>query len=123
LKAADLGWANRCQIGWTCALTATALPERQPYPSVYTALGALLDAICHAPSARGWAGALGTYETLLLRELGYGGEASLPGEDFVATLVTLDRLAPLLERYLLADRRGDVMAARSRLRELLGRML
>jgi len=35
----------------------------------------------------------------------------------------MDRLAPSLDHYLLADRRGDVMAARSRLRELLGRML
>jgi DNA repair protein RecO (recombination protein O) len=110
-------------IGWACALTATALPERQPYPTLYTALGGLLDAICHAPSARGWAAGLVVYETLLLRELGYGGEAPAPAEDFPATLTALDRLAPLLDRYLLADRRGDVMAARSRLRELLGRML
>jgi len=110
-------------IGWVCALTATALPERQPYPSLYTALGALLDAICQAPSARGWAGGLAGYETLLLRELGYGGDAPPPTEDFAATLASLDRLAPLLQRYLLADRRGDVMAARSRLRELLERML
>jgi DNA repair protein RecO (recombination protein O) len=110
-------------IGWACALTATALPERQPYPTLYSALGGLLDAICHAPSARGWADALGAYETLLLRELGYGGEAPAIAEDFPATLAALDRLAPLLQRYLLADRRGDVMAARSRLRELLGRML
>ena len=110
-------------IAWICALTATALPERQPYPSLYTALSGLLDAICHAPSARGWAGALATYEALLLRELGYGGEAPIPAEDFAATLAAIDRLAPLLQRYLLADRRGDVMAARSRLRELLGRML
>lgn len=110
-------------LGWTCALTATALPERQPYPSLYAALGGLLDAICHAPSARGWAGALATYETLLLRELGYGGGVPPQPADFATTLAELDRLAPLLERYLLADRRGDVMAARSRLRELLERML
>ena len=43
-------------IGWACALTAVALPERQPYPTLYEALGGLLSAICHAPSARGWAG-------------------------------------------------------------------
>ena len=60
-------------IGWACALTATALPERQAYPSLYEALGGLLTAVCHAPSARGWAAALVGYETLLLRELGYGG--------------------------------------------------
>jgi DNA repair protein RecO (recombination protein O) len=110
-------------LGWVCALTATALPERQPYPALYATLGALLDAICHAPSARGWAGALVSYETLLLRELGYGGGAPAPAEDFATMLAALDRIAPLLQRYLLADRRGDVMAARLRLRELLGRML
>ncbi len=110
-------------FGWICALTATALPERQPYPSLYAGLGGLLDAICHAPSARGWAGALAAYETLLLRELGYGGGAPAQPADFPATLAELDRLSPLLDRYLLADRRGDVMAARSRLRELLERML
>ncbi|SRR5690606_22363251 len=108
-------------IGWACALTATALPERQPYPSLHEALGGLLDAICHAPSARGWAGALVAYETLLLRELGYGGDAPAP-RDFAGTLELMDRLAGALDHYLLADRRGDVMAARSRLRELLGRI-
>jgi DNA repair protein RecO (recombination protein O) len=108
-------------IGWACALTATALPERQPYPSLHEALGGLLDAVCHAPSARGWAGALVAYETLLLRELGYGGSAP-PQGDFAAALAAMDGLAGPLDHYLLADRRGDVMAARSRLRELLGRM-
>jgi DNA repair protein RecO (recombination protein O) len=108
-------------IGWTCALTASALPERQPYPSLYDALGALLDAVCHAPSARGWLPALVGYETLLLRELGYGGQAPVSG-DLAQDLAAMDRLADPLERYLLADRRGDVMAARARLRELLGRL-
>lgn len=116
-------------IGWACALTATALPERQPYPALYTALGGLFDAIAHAPSARGWAGALVGYETLLLRDLGYGGGPDQDGAaqegaaDLAATLAALDRLAPLLHRYLLADRRGDVMAARQRLRDLLGRIV
>lgn len=110
-------------IGWACALTATALPERQPYPALYAALGGLLDAIAHAPSARGWAGALLGYETLLLRDLGYGGRPQQEGVDLAATLAALDRLAPLLHRYLLADRRGDVMAARQRLRDLLGRIV
>ena len=36
-------------IGWVCALTATALPERQAYPSLHSALGGLIDAICFAP--------------------------------------------------------------------------
>jgi DNA repair protein RecO (recombination protein O) len=109
-------------IGWASALTATALPERQPFPALYTALTGLLDAICHAPSARGWVGALATYETLLLRELGYGGDER-PQGDVAAILAAMDKLAVSLDHYLLADRRGDVMAARARLRELLGRML
>lgn len=109
-------------IGWASALTATALPERQPYPALYTALAGLLDAVCHAPSARGWIGALAAYETLLLRELGYGGDER-PEGDVAAILAAMDRLAVSLDHYLLADRRGDVMAARARLRELLGRML
>src|SRR6478735_6450584 len=108
-------------IGWACALTATALPERQPYPTLYQALTGLLTAICHAPSARGWMVGLAGYETLLLRELGYGGGERLLGE-FDDVLQALDRLAVHLDHYLLADRRGDVMAARSRLRELLGRI-
>lgn len=108
-------------IGWSCALTATALPERLPYPTLYQALAGLLSAICHAPSARGWASALVGYETLLLRELGYGGGAR-PQGDFEDALIAMDRLAAPLDHYLLADRHGDVMAARARLRELLGRM-
>jgi DNA repair protein RecO (recombination protein O) len=109
-------------IGWACALTATALPERQAYPRLWEALGGLLGAICNAPSARGWAGALVDYEALLLRELGYGGERSR-SEELPDILADMDRLAGPLDHYLLADRRGDVMAARSRLRELLGRMV
>ncbi len=108
-------------MGWACALTATALPERQPYPSLYEALDGLLTAVCHAPSARGWIGALVGYETLLLRELGYGGNAPTLG-DFEESLAAMDRLARPLDHYLLADRRGDVMAARARLRELLAKI-
>lgn len=110
-------------IGWATALTASALPERNPYPGLYTALAGLLDAICHAGSARDWVRALVAYEALLLRELGYGGAAP-PAEAGLETLLEmLARQGPLLERYLLADRRGDVMAARERLRERLGRMV
>ena len=109
-------------ISWVCALTATALPERQPYPGLYEALGGTLDAICHAPSARGWAGALVGYESLLLRELGYGGRGGRPEGDLAAVIAEMDALTDPLDHYLLADRRGDVMAARSRLREMLGRM-
>ncbi len=110
-------------IGWACALTATALPERHAYPSLHAALSALLDAVCHAPSARGWVGALLAYETLLLRELGYGGAGARPQGELLELMEEMDALAPSLEHYLLADRRGDVMAARTRLRELLERIV
>jgi len=59
-------------IEWAAALTAIALPERQPYPRLYEGLAGLLDAIEAAPSARGWASALVRYELLLLTELGFG---------------------------------------------------
>lgn len=114
-------------IAWCCALTATALPEGHPYPALYQALGGLLDAICHAPSARGWSRALAAYEALLLRELGYGGSGSDPGEEWPAILNRLARLGEALETRVLADRglagrRGDVMAARSILIERLKRI-
>ena len=109
-------------IGWICALTATVLPERNPYPALYDALGGLLGAICHAPSARGWLPALNAYEVLLLRDLGYGGDRPDAAENLDAMLANFDRLEGAIARYLLADKRGDVMAARHFLRERLGRM-
>jgi DNA repair protein RecO (recombination protein O) len=59
-------------IEWATALTATALPEGQPYPLLYQALEGLLDAIEAAPSASGWGTALVRYELLMLAELGFG---------------------------------------------------
>ena len=59
-------------IEWVTALTATALPEAQPYPRLHQTLDALLAAIEAAPSALGWAPALVRYELLLLSELGFG---------------------------------------------------
>jgi DNA repair protein RecO (recombination protein O) len=59
-------------IEWATVLTATALPEGQPYPPLYQALEGLLDAIEAAPSASGWGAALVRYELLLLTELGFG---------------------------------------------------
>ena len=108
-------------IGWACALTATALPERNPYPSVHAALGGLLDAVCAAPSARLWADALVAYEALLLRELGYGGGRPETG-GISKALAALDRMEQPIADYLLPDRRRDVLQARTRLRALLGRM-
>ena len=110
-------------IGWATALTAAALPERQPYPALYPALSALLDAVCHAPSARGWLPGLIAYECLLLRELGYGTPERVQDDDPAAQLAQFDALAPRLARYPLAERRGDVMGARAMLRERLARII
>jgi DNA repair protein RecO (recombination protein O) len=59
-------------IEWVTVLTATVLPEGQPYPRLYDVLEGLLDAIEAAPSASGWGSALVRYELLLLAELGFG---------------------------------------------------
>src|SRR3954449_6024789 len=59
-------------IEWATVLTATVLPEGQPYPHIYQALEGLLDAIEAAPSANGWGAALVRFELLLLAELGFG---------------------------------------------------
>src|SRR5258705_8540256 len=59
-------------IDWSTVLTATVLPEGQPYPPLYAALEALLDPIEASPSANGWGSALVRYELLLLAEMGFG---------------------------------------------------
>lgn len=109
-------------IDWAAALTASALPEGQPYPRVYEGLDGLLAAIEAAPSARGWAAALVRYELLLLGELGFGlDEAEIeavPKTIRDGLRLTGERLA----RDLLTERRADVLAARERLVERLKRM-
>lgn len=109
-------------ITWATTLAAAALPERQPYPALHQALTALLDAVCHAPSARGWLPGMIAFEALLLRELGYGAVERLADRDWNAQLAVFDKLGPLVARYPLADRRSDVMAARTMLRERLARI-
>jgi len=109
-------------IQWVCALTASALPARQPYPALHTALDALLEAIAIAPSARGWVSGLVAYETLLLSELGYGGEVPAAAPDFAATLAQLAVLERRLSHYLLAGPKSDVMGARKLLNQRLQRM-
>lgn len=59
-------------IDWATVLTASALPEGQPYPAIYQVFEGLLDAIEASPSANGWGVALVRYELLLLAELGFG---------------------------------------------------
>ena len=76
-------------IDWACALAATALPEGQSYPRLFTALEGLLGAIESAPSAHGWGSSLVRFELLLLAELGFGLDlsrcvASGTTEDLVA---------------------------------------
>ncbi len=108
-------------IAWVTTLAAAVLPERNPYPGIYNALVATLDAVCHAPSARGWLRAVVAYEALVLRELGYGGTAP-PEADVEALLQLFARQAAPLERYLLADRKGDAMASRAMLGERLEKL-
>jgi DNA repair protein RecO (recombination protein O) len=69
-------------IDWACAFTAAILPEGHPYPTLYSALSAVLDAVEAAPAARGWAVALVRYELLVLAEQGFGldlGECAATG--------------------------------------------
>ena len=109
-------------IACVTALTASTLPERHAYPALHAALEAVLEAICLAPSARGWVPGLLAYEALLLRELGYGdhrGRDDGVGPDLLAAF---DRMGMVLARYPLADRRGDVMGSRALLRERLARI-
>lgn len=109
-------------IQWSCALTATALPERQAYPALYQALAALLDAVAAAPSARGWVSGLIGYETLLLSELGYGGVRPPATPDWPAQTAALAVLERQLSHYLLAGHKSAVMGARRLLTERLARM-
>ncbi len=108
-------------IGWATALTAATLPERNAYRALHSALSGLLEAICTAPSARGWAPGLVAYEALLLRELGYGG--TRPAVATLAEVLSaMEKLGEPLRRHLLADRAGDTMAARERLMARLAKM-
>ncbi|MEO0463816.1 MAG: DNA repair protein RecO [Pseudomonadota bacterium] len=109
-------------IQWACTLTTSALPERNPYPSLYQGLSALLDAICTAPSARGWLAVMVAYEAMLLREMGYGGAKPDLTAPFDAQFEAFRQLHKPLGGYCLADTTSDVMAARVALGERLARM-
>jgi DNA repair protein RecO (recombination protein O) len=112
-------------LEWACALTASALPEAQPYPHLFEALEGLLGAIEAAPSARGWSAALVRYELIVLAELGFGLAperiAALPPGLAGATPDWGDIVEGLrltgrhLERDLLTGRQSEILAARERL--------
>ena len=110
-------------IQWACALTTSSLPERNPYPSLYTALDGLLDAVCSAPSARGWLVAMVAYEAILLREMGYGGAKPEIGADFGKQFEVFRGFHRPIRDYLLVGNARDVMAARTALGERLKRMI
>ena len=112
-------------IEWACALTATALPEGQPYPLLYEGLDGLLSAVEAAPSARGWASALVRYELLVLGEGGFG-LAQLPDgmgdQSWEGIRQGLRHTGRALERHLLTGRQAEVLSARERLVERLKRV-
>lgn len=97
-------------IDWTCALTAAALPEGTPYPTLYEALDGVLGAVEAAPAARGWAAALVRYELLLLAELGFGLDLSR-----CAATGTADELAFVSPRSAAAVSRAGAEGYEARL--------
>ncbi len=109
-------------INWVTAVTAAVLPERVAYPSLYNALEGVLDAICSAPAARDWLSGLVAYETLMLRELGYGGGNPPQFGSFAETFAAFEQMFTLLEKHLLAGTYGDVMSARTLLRTRLAKI-
>jgi DNA repair protein RecO (recombination protein O) len=102
-------------LEWVTALTASALPEAHPYPAIYAALDGVVSAVEMAPSARRWAGAIGAYERLVMRSLGYGGEMQAMADDWNAVLATLQLNGVYLARHILADRKADILVARERM--------
>lgn len=102
-------------LDWATALTAAVVPEMNPYPAIHAALDGLLNAIEAAPAARGWAGALLSYEALILSALGFGRGVNERAETWDDVLAGLTHSGVRLERHLFADRRADVLAARERL--------
>ena len=56
-------------LGAACSLLETALPERDPHPHLYEALGALLAQLCDDPD---WPEGYVRFEVALLAEIGFG---------------------------------------------------
>ena len=108
-------------LEWCCAVTASTLPDEQPYPEIYQSLDAVISAIESANRVRDWAGALAAYELLLLRSLGYGtGSTDIPRE-WNETLTLLNANGAQLGRHIFQGRAADVLSARDRLMERMKR--
>lgn len=102
-------------IEWACALVAVSLPEEEPFPDLFEAMDGLLSAIAAAPSARRWAGAMVNFERLLMQYLGYGSALPVISEDWSSVIGGLTANGAQLSRYLLSDRRRDILPARDRM--------
>lgn len=104
-------------IGWITAFAATVLPQGHPYPALYRAMDATLDAIGLAPSARGWARALAGFEALVLREVGYGTAPAPPAdESWDMLMARLDRQGRAIAARLLgAQAQARILPARAQL--------
>jgi DNA repair protein RecO (recombination protein O) len=117
-------------IAWATALVAASLPERQPYPRLFEALGGLLDAVEAAPSASGWGAALARFELLLVSELGYGRDplggpqqgGSGRALDWDDVLAALDLSGTYLFREILTGRAESLHDSRARLVDRLRRL-
>lgn len=106
-------------VEWVTALVASALPERQPNPSLYQGMSALLDAVEAAPSASGWIGALARFEQLLVAELGYEREEA----PSLQVLVALEASGEQLFRDVLSGPTRALQDSRARLVDRLRRAL
>lgn len=105
-------------IDWVTAVVTTLLPERQPYPALYRAMGGLLDAIEAAPSALGWSEGLVRFERLLLAEIGYAPDSAPPDPapaGWEPILKALDSSSKSLLRDLPQARRDSLSDSRARL--------
>ena len=106
-------------IDWVTALIASALPEQQPYPRIYSAMEGLLDAVEAALSASGWATALARFERIVAAELGYGSDEA-PFDD---PLRSLEESGETLFAHVLPPRARSLNDSRGRLIERLRRAL
>lgn len=108
-------------LEWCCALTAFTLPDEQSDIEVYQSLDAVISAIEAANLVREWAGALASYELLLLRSLGYGSGALSMPTNWDEILAMLNANGAQLGRHIFQGRATDILSARDRLMERMKR--